>query len=509
MELSGIRQYKNLLNNVLWPLVTGLIILLPFNPLNMKIPNGDSGVFAYIGWRILHGEIPYRDIWDHKPPIIYYINALGLALTNNSLWGVWGIELLSLSLSIWLGFKLLKSHFGNLPAVFGTVLWLISLFYVIDGGNLTTEYVLPIQFLCLWMLGLKAKRDLSLWQYYFIGVLTGLSFFTKQNTIGIEVAIAVWLIIEGIISKQFHKTWLNLLSMVLGGVTVVVLFVSFFYFQHALYDFWEEAFVYNFFYIHTSVQSRIDAILYGINYLSITGLFEIGVLGWLVGLILVVTKKLNADILPLMFVALLDFPFEIILVSVSGQSYSDYYLTLLPVLCILAGFACWAFMRYFHVFMAQAYPKIIFFIVVLGLMLSKAPDYAAEWKYVQQTGRDIYYSNALAYIADHSKGCDSIVVWGREARFNFLTKIASPDMYVYQYVLTAPGYTNAQMVTQFLGDIISQKPCYLVDFGYPGMPWLKFPVDTRQIQDQVNEINSAYELKIKFGRIFIYKYKGD
>jgi len=30
------------------------------------------------------------DVWDHKPPLIYFVDALGLSLTPNSLWGVWG-----------------------------------------------------------------------------------------------------------------------------------------------------------------------------------------------------------------------------------------------------------------------------------------------------------------------------------------------------------------------------------------------------------------------------------
>ena len=36
---------------------------------------GDQGLYAYIGQRIAHGEIPYRDAWDQKPPAIHYTYA--------------------------------------------------------------------------------------------------------------------------------------------------------------------------------------------------------------------------------------------------------------------------------------------------------------------------------------------------------------------------------------------------------------------------------------------------
>ncbi|MBI5078894.1 glycosyltransferase family 39 protein, partial [Candidatus Saganbacteria bacterium] len=35
----------------------------------------DEGAYAYIAQRLLAGEVPYRDIFDHKPPAIYFIYA--------------------------------------------------------------------------------------------------------------------------------------------------------------------------------------------------------------------------------------------------------------------------------------------------------------------------------------------------------------------------------------------------------------------------------------------------
>jgi len=40
----------------------------------------DQGLYAYVGQRILAGEIPYRDAWDQKPPAIHYTYAAMLAV---------------------------------------------------------------------------------------------------------------------------------------------------------------------------------------------------------------------------------------------------------------------------------------------------------------------------------------------------------------------------------------------------------------------------------------------
>src|SRR5687768_898621 len=65
-------------------------------PSRVPVPLRDSGVFLYTAWRMLDGEVPYRDVWDHKPPAIYVIDALGLVLGGGTLWGVWALEALAL-----------------------------------------------------------------------------------------------------------------------------------------------------------------------------------------------------------------------------------------------------------------------------------------------------------------------------------------------------------------------------------------------------------------------------
>lgn len=40
----------------------------------------DQGLYAYVGQRILAGELPYRDAWDQKPPAIHYTYAAMFAV---------------------------------------------------------------------------------------------------------------------------------------------------------------------------------------------------------------------------------------------------------------------------------------------------------------------------------------------------------------------------------------------------------------------------------------------
>src|SRR4051812_18386310 len=56
-----------------------LIVRLP----SLVQPMGpDQGLYAYVGDRILHGELAYRDAWDQKPPGIHYVYAALRAVSS-------------------------------------------------------------------------------------------------------------------------------------------------------------------------------------------------------------------------------------------------------------------------------------------------------------------------------------------------------------------------------------------------------------------------------------------
>src|SRR5213592_1078140 len=45
---------------------------------------GDQGLYVYEGQRVLAGDVPYRDVWDQKPPAIAFLYAAA--------WRIWPHE---------------------------------------------------------------------------------------------------------------------------------------------------------------------------------------------------------------------------------------------------------------------------------------------------------------------------------------------------------------------------------------------------------------------------------
>src|SRR5687767_11403026 len=255
------------IREVLLPIVVSiagtLIALFPSNPHNMTLPSRDSGVFLYMGWRLLNGDIPYRDVWDHKPPLIYFIDALGIALTPASLWGVWTLRFLFIFFTLFFIYKLLDREFGIYAALAGSIVLTSGLLTILEKGNVTEEYALLFQALCFWLFLSAWKRDFPLRSSFWIGVLGGLAFNFKQTTIGIWITYALFLLAIRLIQEKFPLK--DLLSLLIGWLVPSIVLVVYLASQGALIDYWEQAFLYNFIYIgkHEGIRRLIPVFIKG------------------------------------------------------------------------------------------------------------------------------------------------------------------------------------------------------------------------------------------------------
>lgn len=484
-----------------------LCVLLPFSPIFMSHVYRDSGVFLYTGWRLVEGEIPYLDVWDHKPPIIFFINAIGLAVTNDSRWGVWLIEVIFLFIAAYVGFKLLQKTLGSYPAVFGTFLWLLTLNFVIEGGNLTEEYALPMQFAALYLVYRTGDATTSKGEYFLIGLLGGAAFFTKQTSIGIWIAVIVFLTYSALISKQIKRLFHQLLQIFIGALAMTIPILIYFGIHGALSQFFDAAFHYNSLYISNtkSISNWLLPIFFGTKTLSLTGLFQLSMIGYLVAIILVLFKKEKIKKQAVLWtIAIVDLPIEIILFSLSGKSLGHYYMALLPSLSIFAGLTFWVFVSFLS---DWGIKKIHLSFLTLGVvsifLLVSCRDYnSLRWSYQGSS-----YTNEFSYIISTTSPEDHVLLWGAESSMNYQAKRKSPTRFVYQYPLYTEGYTSEKLIVEFLDQVIHSSPILMIDTKNDLTPMYNFPIQTESITQRVSYLRSNYEYVEEVGSWSVYRRK--
>lgn len=485
-------------------LVIIFAILFPYSPISHGLPSRDSGVFLYGGWRVLKGDIPYLQFWDHKPPVIYYIDALGLWLAPDSLWGVWSLEFVSLGLATLAGYALLKQLYGVNTAIISTFLWLFSSFTLLAGGNLTNEYGLPFQFLLMWLFQRAEKKGNYKWVGYFIGACSGLLFFTRQNAIGIPIAIGIYLLANRLYQREFQRLVRDLLPILAGAITVFVIIVGYFTIKGAWQAFWDTAFQYNFLYAdERDTTDRIYAVIQGMNQLANVGLAQLGFLGWAGALVLLVYKKerIQSSNYPLFWMAVLALPLELWMVSIGGRPRIPYFLSLLPIFSLFAGFSIWLFFDS----ISNGLPVHIGAILVVFLTLVLGIVFFADFS--ELTGNFLQWSGdpaIISYIRKNSGPQDYVLMWGEETTYNFAARRASPSRFVYQTPLY--NVSNRDNVLEFLRDIQSKKPRLIILRSNDKLSDFRFAFRDNQVGGMMDQVKSMYQGPIAIEDWLIYTY---
>jgi len=260
-------------------------------PSFMQIPDIDYSIFQYFGERMREGQLPYRDVYDHKPPLIFYIDAWGLALGNGSRWGIWALQLAAVGAAGLFGFAALRRTFGLYPAWLAAAGFLANLVFVHEGGNLTEEYALPFQFAAIWLLVEMESRRQGGLRALLIGVCLGLASSLKQPLAGPLAAVGVVMLF----SRLSRRDWRALLDFIWLGLGFGLVWAGWFaYFasQGALAEFWEAAFAYNFALSGITVNQRLDALVEGLKFLlGISPYFAVSFAAWAAGIVYLVLNE--------------------------------------------------------------------------------------------------------------------------------------------------------------------------------------------------------------------------
>ncbi len=490
---------------------------LPSSPAWELIPHRDSDIFLYLGWRVLEGDIVYRDVWFHGPPMMAFVNALGLLIGGGSWWGLWLLDVAAISLAATLSILLLRRSFGLLPAVFGTAAWLLALllFETWTKGNRIEGFALPLEFLALYLFVLTEKRNRHPWSYLAIGVLGGISFWLKPNLIGTWVAIGLYLMI----SRSFARRWRDLardLSFIALGGLGVLLAVGIYLIAHNIVgEFWYAVFEYNLCYRSVSqASSPLDAALFtvraGWELILSSGLPLYASAGWASGVALIATRRGEAPAMSpaakmLLRVALIVLPLQILNTIIAGKGFDHYYLTWLPVMGVLAGYLAWLLAGHYPVQLrigSLFRPRIsLSNLGLLTLLLASGVFSVGDLVYrdllfLLNPQREIVQQQVVDYILDNSAENDTVLVWGTDPGYNFLTRRESPTRFFFQLPLLGHGCDVPAFVAELVNDVKEASPRLIVDASnnISSMPPLTRDATSAEVRSLVDFIYSDYEL---------------
>ncbi len=451
--------------------LVAIAIHLPNLPAG-KAPQEDAGVFLYAAQLLLDGGLPYRDVWDHKPPLIYLFDALGLLLGGGSPLGVWALQALAFAAAAVASQRTMARAFGTRAALFGTIAWLLAAprIFLADGyfSNFVQMFLAPLQFAAITLyLGEERERTRT-WRTPAIGVTAGLAALLTPAGLGVWLAIGTHMIATRVVRGSYGPLGLRLGLLALGAALPLAMAGAALGLAGVWGEAWDQAVRYNANYSGTvTVAGRLNALVFGVLLLGSGGFIVVALAGAAIALRERTSLPRASDARRLASVALLALPFEVFLGSASGRHHGYYWLAALPALGILCGHAAFAFERHIvprlapRVRRSAATVSTLAIVVGLAALAARPVPLMAR---VAASTEDGVNAAASRYVAEATRPGDTVFIWGSRAAVLFSADRKSPTRYIYQYApLWTRGYDSVRHVNALAAELAERPPARVID----------------------------------------------
>ena len=426
------------------------------SPLYPHIYGDDSALFALLGKGVLEGKILYADLFDHKGPFIFFINALGQML--GGYYGIFAVQCICGFVSMaFLYFTAKMLDTTGKPAlaylaIFAAVY--VVFFRVFQQGNLTEEYSQPAISAALYMFvkyGLRVKENPDhppLYAFFYGIFFMALAFLRLTNAATVcagILAIFVYLICK----KRFRNLLWNLLAG-LGGMAVVAVPVGLYFLAYgALYDMIYATFLYNANIVgKTGVASILDNLhRYIVLYLpmAITGLL----------LVVHIARERKVEFLDVLLGCVLAVNFYMFYLA---NRYPHYFAIYVPVYLVFLA-------RYFRLALKRAATYVILFAIFLCTFYNLQDQYYMvtsnlHYSYVSKSSQILYES--IREVTDHipEEERDSVIGYQMPVSYYMLADIVPCHKY-YTWQETW-AVVDPEILTEFMDWIQTENPTWIL-----------------------------------------------
>ena len=227
-----------------------LFICSASSPAYAVNPWPDSNAFFTVGKAMANGLTVYKDIFEQKGPLLYFLHALAYDISNTGFLGVFVFEVLFLSVALFFVYRITSLYLHDeaslvtIPLFAGVTLNTLGFYY----GDSVEEFCLPFLMISLYyfLRFLKYGDDELNGRVLILnGFLAGCAAMMKFTLVGFWFGwmafIALKLLFTKKVKEAFKYSFLFLLGM---GISVGI-WAAYFAYKGALKDFINVYFVIN------------------------------------------------------------------------------------------------------------------------------------------------------------------------------------------------------------------------------------------------------------------------
>ena len=200
----------------------------------------DANAFFTVGKSMFNKIIPYKDLFEQKGPLLYFIYGLGYLISHKTFHGVFIIEVISFTIFLYYLHKIFNMYFDKkysfvlLPTI--AVPLTISPFF--SHGGSCEEFCLPFIIISLYYyLKHFKKEELTKKEIIINGIMAGCVLMMKYTMLGFWIGFGVFISLNYLVKKEYKKL-LTFCSLFLLGMGIpFIIWIIYFLINNGVKEF--------------------------------------------------------------------------------------------------------------------------------------------------------------------------------------------------------------------------------------------------------------------------------
>lgn len=419
------------------------------SPFSNGVPLTDSSVFQYIGYRMWkYGELPYIDFFDHKGPIIYFINMLGTFLSLR--YGIFVVETAFMFITLFFTWKTLALFSNKLCALIGDLACFLFLYDFFECGNLVEEYSMAFMAISIYLFSdyYRNKKTTG-----FRIVVTGVCFacvlLLRPNMIGIWIVFCCAIALKELWMREYAFVLKMIGCFFLGASIIMVPVMCYLLWNHALTNFFDCYLTFNFAYS----GSEKGSVLYSVYRYCRTEFFAVTCILWFLSVWMGKNVKWLMEYFGVCASAL---AVSMLLCCMTGNPVPHYLMTVFPVAAV--GYAYGASRLWKQMDIRDRKLKAGFAGIIVCVFIFQLLEIKNAYIRYQGDG-DLTVAEAAQVIRENSDAKDEMTVFGNACKYYLASDKRSFSRYIYQYPI---GEVRPAIMEEYFLEMKEDTPTIVV-----------------------------------------------
>lgn len=185
----------------------------------------DANCFFTVGKAMMNGKVLYKDIYEQKGPVLYFIHGIAYLISKTSFFGVFLIEVISVGMFLYISAKCAVIYLNEKKLVYFLIPVLVSVITMSKAfahGDSVEELSLVLVMYSLYTVLSNIRRNefIKTHQIILNGVCAALILWMKFTLLGFYIGLVIFVSVWYLGEKEVKK-WLNAILYFLLGVAVV------------------------------------------------------------------------------------------------------------------------------------------------------------------------------------------------------------------------------------------------------------------------------------------------